>query len=216
MSNINMPSNGQLTKYTHTTQTNFQDWKRSIDAVLSTHRFTLLSVVKDKKLTLTVKTQLQSHHKGLSQKFDEDTETEYISEYKTMAYHIILPTIGDNIFRKEMERKHGSKEDAHGLYKAICSEWAVDSETSDERLIAKEKQRQHILNAGVKSGSSAHATEFVESILEINNELEDTAFFWKDEVLVTYVLDAIQVHNEPYILAYKGSNTNKKDLEEEI
>ena len=128
-----------------------------------------------------------------------------------MAYHIILPTIGDNIFRKEMERKHGSKEDAHGLYKAICSEWAVDSETSDERLIAKEKQRQHIFIAGVKSGSLAHATEFVESILEINNELEDTAFFWKDEVLVTYVLDAIQVHNEPYILAYKGSKTNKKE-----
>ena len=117
MTSMNTPSNAQVTKYTHTTQTNFQDWKRSIDAVLSTHRFTLLSVVKDKKLTLTVKTQLQSHHKGLSQKFDEDTETEYISEYKTMAYHIILPTIGDNIFRKEMERKHGSKEDAHGYTK---------------------------------------------------------------------------------------------------
>ena len=209
--NPNMPSIGPMTKYTHTNQTNFQDWKRCIDAALSTHRYTLLSVVKRKKLTLSIKSQLESHHKGLTKKFDDETEQEYIREYNNMAYHIILPTIGDSIFRKEMERKHGSKEDAHGIYKAICSEWTVDNDTSDERIIAKEKQRQHILNAGVKSGSLAHATEFVESILEINNELEDTAFFWKDEVLVTYVLDAIQVHNEPYILAYKGSKTNKKD-----
>ena len=70
--------------------------------------------------------------------------------------------------------------------------------TSDERIVAKDKERKQLIDSGIKSGSLIHTTEFVEAVLEVNNELESTSFHWKPEVLVTYVLDAIQVHNEAY------------------
>lgn len=42
------PNNAlQATKYTHMSQANFFDWKRDLDAVLSTHPDKLLYVVKD-------------------------------------------------------------------------------------------------------------------------------------------------------------------------
>ena len=206
------PNNAvQATKYTHTTRANFLDWKRDLDATLSIHSDKLLYVVKDKKLAPSIKIRLMSQYTKSGDKWSKEIKDAFVTEYNNTAYHILLPTIGDNTFRKEMERKHGGEEDANAVYTAICAEWSISDTTSDERIVAKDKERKQLIDSGIKSGSLTHTTEFVEAVLEVNNELESTSFHWKPEVLVTYVLDAIQVHNEAYVLAYKGSKTGQKD-----
>ena len=203
------PNAVQATKYTHSSRANFLDWKRDLDAVLIMHPDKLLTVVQERKLAPSVRTRLVSQHSKGTNKWDETVEKGFVVEFNNTAYHILLPTIGDDTFRREMERKHGQKQNAHLIYKAICAEWSIDDTTSDERIVAKDKERKQLIDSGIKSGSLAHTTEFVEAILAVNYELESTSFFWKDVVLVTYVLDAIQFHHEAFVLAYKGSKTGQ-------
>ena len=98
------PSNAvQATKYTHSTRANFLDWKRDVDAVLSTHFDNLYSVVTEKRLAPSVKTRLMSQFTKSGEKWDKETNKAYVGEFNNTAYHILLPTIGDNTFRREME-----------------------------------------------------------------------------------------------------------------
>ena len=133
------PNNAvQATKYTHTSRANFLDWKRDLDALLSIHPDKLLYVVRDRLLAPTIKQRLMSQHsKTTGDKWDKETEKAFVVEFNNTAYHILLPTIGDDTFRREMERKHGQKQNANAIYTAICAEWSIDDTTSDERIVAK-------------------------------------------------------------------------------
>ena len=81
------------------------------------------SVVNEKKLAPSVKTRLMSQYSKSGDKWDKEVNKAYVNEFNNTAYHILLPTIGDNTFRKEMERKYGQKQDANAVYTAICAEW---------------------------------------------------------------------------------------------
>ena len=135
-----MPTNAvQTTKYTHTSKANFLDWKRDLDALLSIHPDKLLYVVRDRLLAPTIKQRLMSQHsKTTGDKWDKETEKAFVVEFNNTAYHIILPTIGDNTFRREMERKYGQKQNGHAIYTAICAEWSIDDSTSDERIVVED------------------------------------------------------------------------------
>ena len=205
MSTNNLSNTRQITKYTHTTRVNFIDWKRDIDALLSAHPDKLLTVVQNNALSIATKIKLKSQYKSLGESWTEATEKEHIVELDTTAYHLILPTIGDDTFRKRIERLHGNNYDASGAYNTICAEWALGTAATDERIVSKDAERKALLDVGAKNGSLASITEFVESLLALNNELQGTDFYWGNTALVTYVLNAIAVHNEAFVSGYKGS-----------
>ena len=125
MSTNNLYNTRQITKYTHTTRVNFIDWKRDIDALLSAHPDKLLTIVQDNALSIATKIKLKSQYKSLGEEWTGATEKEHIIELDTTAYHLILPTIGDDTFRKRIERLHGNNYDASGAYNTICEEWAL-------------------------------------------------------------------------------------------
>lgn len=217
MTTNNVTNARQVTKYTHTTRTNFTDWKRDVDAMLSAHPDKLLTVVQDGALAISTKIKLKSQYKSVREEWTSNIEREHVMEMNTTAYHLILPTIGDATFRKHIERKYGGDNDAASAYGAVLKEWELGMAATDERIVAKDAERKALLDVGAKSGSLANITDFVESLLALNNELHGTDFYWGDTALVTYVLNAVAVHNDSFVSGYKGTkvgnSTWKKDFD---
>jgi len=205
MSSINNFSKLPITLYKHSDYNNFKEWKSTIDAILSNHPDKLLPVVQQGKLAFTTKLKLQTQLKAMGEKLDESTENDFIKESNITAWHIIYPTIDNQTFKNTIDRKYGENHDAHELYKYIISENKVTDDTSDERLVEKDAERNRVITAGAKSGTAAHITEFVEELLRLNAELQDTPFYWTDPLMVTYVLDKIAVHNSAFVSGFKGS-----------
>ena len=217
MTTNNVTNARQVTKYTHTTRTNFTDWKRDVDAMLSAHPDKLLTVVQDGALGISTKIKLKSQYKSVREEWTSNIEREHVMEMNTTAYHLILPTIGDATFRKHIERKYRGDNDAASAYGAVLKEWELGMAATDERIVAKDAERKALLDVGAKSGSLANITDFVESLLALNNELHGTDFYWGDTALVTYVLNAVAVHNDSFVSGYKGTkvgnSTWKKDFD---
>ena len=173
-----------VTKYMNTTRDNYKAWKRDIDKLLAGHADKLLTVVQDKELATTVKLKYRRDYKTLGEDWTVSTEQALVAEFDTTAYHLILPSIGDDTTLRTLERKYGDSQDAHALYSFVVDEWTVTTETTTTQLIEKDQARQDLLAAGMESASLAHATQFVEKLLAYNLELADTDYAMKDKPVI--------------------------------
>ena len=208
-----MPSTLSTTKtptmYLATTRENYQNWRRDLSAILATHPDNLLTVVTEKKLATTVELKYHKDYKSLDVTWSPAAKAEIINDLDTKAYHIMLPTIGDATTLKTIERICGNDSDAHKMLETIDAKWATAGD--EDRAINKSRQRDEHLKEGAKSASLAHMTEFVEKLLELNDQTEGTDFHLKPTVLTTHVLDALSKHKPSYVDGVKGKNAGTAD-----
>ena len=202
-------------KYLNTTRSNYLNWKRHIDGTLAAHPNKLLSVVQDGLLSKTYELKLKQSYLAIKEDFDTAAKTAHLTELRTEAYYIMLPTIGDNTTVKHIENNFDADKNAFKLYAYINDQWAVDKD-DDERHLEKDAERAQLVKDGAQSGSFAHIDAFVESLLSLNDELKGTEFHWGDTVITTRVLDAIQVHNQAFVSALKGSKIGDADWKKDF
>ena len=112
MTSTNTSTLSKNTIYLNTTKENYLAWRRDICATLSNHNDKLLTIVTDKTLSKTIEVKLKTQYKSLGDEFTEGVKEDYITEYNTTAYHIILPTIGDTTVKKTIEREYGADADS--------------------------------------------------------------------------------------------------------
>jgi hypothetical protein len=194
-------------KYLSNSRANYLDWKRSFEAKLSHHSNKLLTVVEHDELAKSVEIKLRAQYKTLDMAWDATTKAEHLSELRTEAYHILLPTIGDIPTLQHIERSYGRSRDVCKAYKYINDRWAIAT-TDDERQVAKDRERSDLIHAGTPSASLVHVERFVEQLLSINDELQGTAFHWSDTIISTRVLEVIQVHDRAFVSGFKGARSH--------
>ena len=199
------------TIYLNTTKENYLAWRRDICATLSNHNDKLLTIVTDKTLSKTIEVKLKTQYKSLGDEFTEGVKEDYITEYNTTAYHIILPTIGDTTVKKTIEREYGADADAHGILNHIDDIWSTASGDVESRLIAKNTARTELIAEGPKSGTLAHMADFVETLLDLNEETAGTDFEWNDTITTTHVLDALYKFKPSFVDGFKGVHSAKKE-----
>ena len=99
-------NNVVVTKFDNSSRDNFLSWKRSIDAALSRHPNVLLTIVEDNELAASVKTRIKKDAKALGEEVDTAYLQEFITEYDTAAYYIVIETVANKTVLKELERKY--------------------------------------------------------------------------------------------------------------
>ena len=187
-------SNNQsiIINFENSSRDNFLSWKRSIYSVLSRHPNNLLTIVQKGELAQTVKVRIKKDAKALEENANAAYLAEFIKEYNTSAYHIIIATVSNKTVLQEMERLFAEKTEGKKAYDHICGLWAIGSDDADERLTAKDDERKNLINKGPQSGSPEHVTKFVEDLLSINNELHGTDWHWKDSILIAIRSDLLE------------------------
>jgi hypothetical protein len=199
------------TKYMGTTKANYQDWKRDLDAVLSSHPDKLLTVVQDGTLAKSVQLKLKMNYKTLGEAWNDDTNEEYVNEYDSTAYHIIITSISCTTTLKTIEREFGEAKEGQSAYARICGDWTVGDDTTTGDLIQKDKDRAEHIRQGAQSGSLNHMTAYVETLLAHEKELESTEYKHTDAVITNHVLDALSKHDLSYVRGFKGTHAGNSD-----
>ena len=116
----NTTTTATVTNYKHSTLENFKDFTRTLSAKLDNHTDKLTSVVFEKKISLSVQMRLKMWFKqvtGDADKFDAAAEAEYLQEFNTAAYHILIAAVDDTTTRNHLEAKYPN--DAHACMKYI-------------------------------------------------------------------------------------------------
>ena len=195
------------TAYTHTTRDNYLQWKRAIDATLDKHHDRLLTIVETKKLHTGRKISLKKEYKQAEMEFNTAAENNAIDDFNKSAYIILRSTISDKNTLRTIERKHPN--DGHAAYAYINNQWKADA--NDDRLLNKSQERNQLIAKGAAGCGLKQMTEFVESLLEINVELDGSEFEMKDNTMVSTVLAALQKYNKPLVTSFKAANTGVAD-----
>ena len=155
----NTTTTSPVTNYKHSTLENFKDFTRTLSAKLDNHADKLTSVVFEKKISLSVQMRLKMLFKqvtGDATKFDADAENEYLKEFNTVAYHILIAAIDDTTTRNHLEAKHPN--DAHACMKYIKDHW--DAKKTDDRASAKNQERNELICRGADGPQLAAMSRF--------------------------------------------------------
>ena len=199
--------NSRITPYANSTRDNFLNWKRTVDAQLS-KRDILTITNEPSKIPKLTELKLRAQCKSVGMTYDAN---EFIPEFNSQIYHIIVETVSDKTTRQTIERLFQSSNDGKGAYLQICNMWAVDNAAKEAREAAKDTERSNLIRDGAKSGSLSHVTAFVETLLDFNTELLGSDYDMKDAVTVNHVLNALQKHNNPFVQGYKGRYAGTTD-----
>ena len=141
-----------MTKLTMQSLSNFQDWKRDLDATYSKHPDKLLSVVQDGKLSVQTDLKLRQAAKAAGIDPAEAVKA-HKDELDTAAYYILIDSIGTKPLLKTIERKFGDACNAYAAYEHIHNLWKLDEDKTDEYLVSKNNKRDDFVRAGPKSGA---------------------------------------------------------------
>ena len=204
-------------KYKNSDRANFQAWRRTLSAALSTHPDKLLTIVTEKELAKSVLIKYK----------DADASDLVIirDEADTAAWHIFVASIEDPTTLAALEReylKNGQpcKDSSHLAYTELCERWELGSKTNALSMAARADKlnddRDKYMNAGAKSGSHAHMVEFVEGYLTLCAELENTDYKHSDPVKVNTTIKALQTHEPTFVAGFMGQKAGdpnwKKDF----
>ena len=207
-----------VTKYKNSDRANFQAWRRTLSAALSTHSEKLLTIVTDKELAKSVL---------IKYKDADATDLKIIrDEADTAAWHILVASIEDPTTLAALEREYlqngqPCKDSSHLAYTELCERWELGSKTNALSMAARADKlnddRDKYMNAGAKSGSHAHMVEFVEGYLTLCAELENTDYKHSDPVKVNTTIKALQTHEPTFVAGFMGQKAGdpnwKKDFD---
>ena len=204
-------SKTSITAYVHTTRENFLDWSRTLDAELA--KRDLITITDEpSKLAKKEELKLRMQYKSLELTWDDAERDDYIKEYNTNIYHIVVASVKDKTTLQTIERSYA--DDGKGARAYIHSLWAVTRESNaaqEARQLDKDRARTAHIFDGAKSGSLTHMTEFVETLLEYNLELAHTDYKMSDKVVTNHVLDALAKHNDAFVQGYRGRYVGTTD-----
>ena len=82
--------------------------------------------------------RIKKDAKALGEDPDADYLLQFIHEFDTAAYHIIIASVSNRTVLQEMERKFGEKTEGRKAYEHICGLWALGADYADERFTAKD------------------------------------------------------------------------------
>jgi hypothetical protein len=186
--------------YTAKTRANFEKFKDELISRANLHSNKYDSIILDGKLDPIVKRKIKNELKSLGEDFNDASDdadisaratsniTEYLDSYKREAYNIIKLNIADtaegNIVKKEIERY--AVNDGHKAFNIIREKWEINGK--DGRIHLADQALTDHLTDGAANGSLLAMTAFVETMLDLNKELENTDFHRKPAQHTTVVL----------------------------
>ena len=100
--------------------------------------------------------RIKKDAKTLGEDPDADYLLQFIHEFDTAAYYIIIASVSNRTVVQEMERKFGEKTEGRKAYEHICGLWALGTDDAGERFTAKDDERKALVGAGPQSGTSHH------------------------------------------------------------
>ena len=77
--------------YNASTRENFNDWKHTLDSLLTKHPDKLLTVAQNGKLSASATIKLKAQYKQLALTFDGAAEKEHYDEANSQVYYLIIP-----------------------------------------------------------------------------------------------------------------------------
>jgi hypothetical protein len=186
--------------YTSKSRANYEKFKDELISRGNLHPNKYDTIFLKGQLDPIVKRKIKNELRALNEEYN-DTSTdpaiasiaknnilEYLDSYKREAYNIIKLNIADtaegNIVKKEIARY--ADDDGHKAFTIIREKWETNGK--DGRIHLADQALTDHLNNGAENGSLAAMTAFVETLLDLNKELENTDFHRKPAQHTTVVL----------------------------
>ena len=202
--------------YNASTRENFNDWKHTLDSLLTKHPDKLLTVAQNGKLSASATIKLKAQYKQLALTFDGAAEKEHYDEANSQVYYLIIPTIGDQATLNNIKRLCGTNHDGAKAYKIVCDNWDIKADKMQERMVRIDNERSNYIRAGAKSCNTQHMSEFVEGMLRFNTELAGTPFEMQEPTLVSHLLTAIKTHNPAMATSFRTTRIGVADWDQDF
>ena len=190
-----------IVKFDNTTKANFTKWQRYILAAADKHPDRLHDILTTRALHPDKLLNYKKSYIAIGETFTGGTKQSYLISADKSAYVLLTDSISDKTTLQTLARKFNGE--GHNAYDFICGLW--NAKTDDDRRMVVYEKRAELIHAGATSGSKAHMTQFIEELLEYNEELDGSEYEMTDATATSTLLIALQKHNKPLVSAYRAT-----------